>query len=239
MARLQREGRPRAPAAVEALYQRLRQDREITANLDAIRAAGGKVSYHAADVRDAGAFGELLDRIGRQFGGIDGVIHGAGVIEDRLLRDKTPESFDRVFRTKADSARTLAARLDPGRLKFCVFFASLAARYGNRGQADYAAANEVLSKLAADLDRRWPARVVALAWGPWAGVGMVADLEKHLVQRGLELISPETGPVFVVDELLHGRKGEHEVVIAGGTEQTARPARAEPAQRRGVAVGAE
>jgi hypothetical protein len=54
---------------------------------------------------------------------------------------------------------------------------------------------------------------------------MVADLAKHLTQRGLQLISPEQGPGFLVDELLHGRKGESEVIIAGGAEYVARPAR--------------
>ncbi|MBV9122798.1 MAG: hypothetical protein JO112_05545, partial [Planctomycetes bacterium] len=73
------------------------------------------------------------------------------------------------------------------------------------------------------LDRRWPCRVVSVAWGPWASIGMVADLEKHLVKRGLKLITPEEGPVFLVDELCHGRKGDTEVIIAGGAEHQARP----------------
>jgi NAD(P)-dependent dehydrogenase (short-subunit alcohol dehydrogenase family) len=211
---------------VEAAYQCLRQEREVRANLARIREAGARVHYHPLDVRDEAALAGLFDDIDRRFGGLDGVIHGAGVIEDKLVRDKTPESFDRVFGTKAVSALALSRRLRPERLKFCVFFASIASRYGNKGQADYAAANEVLSKLAIVLDRRWPCRVVSIAWGPWAEVGMVADLEKHLTQRGLKLISPAEGPAFVMDELLHGRKGHGEVIIAGGAEQAARPARA-------------
>ena len=136
-----------------------------------------------------------------------------------------PESFDRVFGTKTVSAVLLSEHLKPERLKFCVFFASIASRYGNKGQSDYAAANETLSKLALQLDRRWPGRVFSVAWGPWSGIGMVADLEKHLTQRGLKLISPEQGPVFLVDELQFGKKGETEIIIAGGTEQAAQPAR--------------
>ena len=156
-------------------------------------------------------------------GGIAGVIHGAGVIEDKLLRDKTPESFDRVFGTKVESALTLRRKLDPAKLKFFSLYASITSRYGNRGQSDYAAANEVLSKLACDLDRRWPGRVVSVAWGPWAEVGMVADLEKHLVARGLKLIEPAVGAGFAVDEVIFGAKGEPEVVVAGGTEHAPKP----------------
>jgi NAD(P)-dependent dehydrogenase (short-subunit alcohol dehydrogenase family) len=224
MARFKAEGKPATPAAVEAAYQRLKQDREIRGNLAAVRAAGSAIEYRALDVRDTAAFGALLDELAAQ--GLTGVIHGAGVIDDKLVRDKTPESFEKVFGTKVDSGLTLAEKLAGRPVKFLVLFSSLAGRYGNRGQADYAAANEILSKLALGLDRQWPGRVVAMDWGPWGGVGMVADLEKHLVARGLQLISPETGPAFVVEELLYGRKGEPEVVIAGGTERPLKPQRA-------------
>ncbi|HYH63446.1 MAG TPA: beta-ketoacyl synthase N-terminal-like domain-containing protein [Urbifossiella sp.] len=220
------------PAAVEAEFRRLVKDREIRGNLDALRAAGSAVEYRSVDVRDAAAFGALVAEVKPT-----GVIHGAGVIEDKLLKDKTPESFDRVFGTKVESAFTLARTLDPARTKFLSLYASITSRYGNRGQSDYAAANEVLSKLACQLDAAWPGRVVAVAWGPWAEVGMVADLEKHLVARGLKLITPAVGARFAVDEVVYGGKGEAEVVVAGGTEHAGRPGKTAPAEL--AAVGAE
>jgi malonyl CoA-acyl carrier protein transacylase/NAD(P)-dependent dehydrogenase (short-subunit alcohol dehydrogenase family) len=218
IARQEREGQPAVPALIEAEYQRLLHDRESRGNLARLRETGAAVHYFSLDVRDVEAFGAVLDEVQQRFGALAGVIHGAGVIEDRLVRDKTPESFDRVFDTKVVGARVLAGRLRPEQLRFCVFFASIASRFGNKGQADYAAANEVLSKLALDLDRRWPARVVSIAWGPWSGIGMVADLEKHLVRRGLRMISPQEGREMLVAELLHGRKGESEVILGGGAE---------------------
>jgi NAD(P)-dependent dehydrogenase (short-subunit alcohol dehydrogenase family) len=221
---LEREGRPLSTALVEARYRRLLQDREIRGNLARLRETGAAVHYFSVDVRDEAAFGKLLEEVQQRFGPLAGVIHGAGVIEDRLVRDKTPESFDRVFETKVVSSRILSERLQAERLRFCVFFASVASRYGNKGQADYAAANEVLSKLALQLDQSWAARVVSIAWGPWSGIGMVAELEKHLVQRGLRLIAPDEGPALLIAELLHGRKGESEVILAGGAEALAQPA---------------
>ncbi|MBX7166293.1 MAG: SDR family NAD(P)-dependent oxidoreductase [Pirellulales bacterium] len=220
--RLEAAGQPATPKAVEREHRQLLAAREIRATLAEIAAAGATWEYHALDVRDIDAFGRLIDQLNAT-GGVQGVVHGAGVIEDKLLRDKTPESFDRVFRTKVDSALVLAERLDPTQLKFCVLFSSLASRYGNRGQSDYAAANEVLSKLAAQLDRRWPGRVCAIAWGPWSGVGMVAELEPHLVRRGLKLITPAEGPRFVLAEIATSEKGPCEVVIAGGAEHLVRP----------------
>lgn len=229
--RLRAAGETAAPAAVELVYRKLLAEREVRSALNEIASAGATWEYHAIDVRDSEAFGRLLDDL-NQRGGVQGVIHGAGVIEDRLLRDKTPESFDRVFHTKVDSAFTLARRLDPAKLRFCVLFASLASRYGNRGQSDYAAANEVLSKLAVELDRKWPGRVCSIAWGPWSGVGMVAELEPHLRRRGLKLIEPDEGPQFVLDEIGIGGKGECEVIVAGGAERLVQTKLAPAAEAR-------
>jgi acyl transferase domain-containing protein/NAD(P)H-dependent flavin oxidoreductase YrpB (nitropropane dioxygenase family)/NAD(P)-dependent dehydrogenase (short-subunit alcohol dehydrogenase family) len=222
---LQQQGTKVAPADVEAKFKRLLADREIRQSLAAMRAAGATVEYHSVDVRDAESLTKLIADIRSRYGKIDGVIHGAGIIDDKLLKDKTSESFDRVFRTKVDSTATLVNLLDQPELKFLSLFASIASRYGNRGQSDYAAANDVLCKLASELDRRWPARVFAVAWGPWSGLGMVSDLEKHLAARGIALIDPEIGSAMFVDELLHGRKGESEIIIAGGAENLVTPSR--------------
>jgi NAD(P)-dependent dehydrogenase (short-subunit alcohol dehydrogenase family) len=189
--------------------------------LSRIAQSGGRAHYFQVDVRERDAMTSLLAEIESRFGGLDALIHGAGVMEDKLIEDKTPDSFDRVFNTKAASALLLSECLNQDRLKLCVFFVSITGRYGNKGQSDYAAANETVSKLALHLDRLWRARVVAVAWGPWSQIGMTADLEKHLTQRGLQMISPEQGPKLLLDELVFGRKGETEVIIARATEDAA------------------
>jgi acyl transferase domain-containing protein/NAD(P)-dependent dehydrogenase (short-subunit alcohol dehydrogenase family) len=217
MIRLDGDGRQVALSRVEAAYTRLMQDREIRSNLAAMERAGATVHYLQADVRDEAAFGGLIDRIYQTYGRIDGVIHAAGVIEDKLIKDKPPESFDRVFDTKVDGAFVLSRKLRPGSLKFLVFFASTAGRFGNRGQCDYAAANEVLNKLALHLDRRWQGRVVSVNWGAWAKLGMVSpELRKQFAKRGIELISPSDGCRRMDQELRYGRKGEVEVLLTAG-----------------------
>ena len=95
------------------------------------------------------------------------------------------------------------------------FFSSVAGRFGNRGQADYAAANDVLNKLALWLDRSWKGRVVSMIWGPWSGVGMVSDLESHLGRQGFGMIPPLEGKSRLGDELVSGQKGDVEVIVAG------------------------
>jgi NAD(P)-dependent dehydrogenase (short-subunit alcohol dehydrogenase family) len=218
MERMRKAGETVTPARVEERYARLCRDREIRSNLAAMKRAGARVHYYQAEVRDERAFGDLIDEIYRAFGRLDGVIHGAGVIEDKLIKDKALDSFDRVFDTKADSAFILSRKLQSASLKFLVFFSSVAGRFGNRGQSDYAAANEVLNKLAIYLDRLWPGRVVSLNWGPWATTGMVSpEVRRQFAERGVHLIPPSVGRRRLDEELRYGRKGEVEVIIGGGT----------------------
>ena len=223
IAKRQTNGKDVVPSDVEHEFQSIRRNREIRSTIAEIRSAGSKVTYDSLDVRDEAALATLINKIRKHYGRLDGVIHGAGVIEDKLIRDKTSESFDRVFDTKVKSAWNIRQHVAGDDLQFCVFFASVASRYGNKGQADYAAANEVLAKLAVDLDRRWAARVVAIDWGPWSSIGMVSHLEKHLAKRGVTLISPADGTDHLLRELVFGMKGETEVIIAGGAERLAVP----------------
>ena len=223
MNQMRSRGETVTPALVERAYARLVGEREIRGNLTALRQLGAKVSYHPVDVRDAEAFVSFIDHIYSSFGRLDGVIHGAGVIEDKLVQDKTPESFDRVFDTKVDSAFILSRKLRPESLKFLMFFSSVSGRFGNRGQGDYAAANEILSKMAVCLDRAWPGRVVAMNWGPWDTDGMVsAEVRKQFAERGVELIPPAAGLRRLEEELKYGLRGKAEVVIGGaGWQQPA------------------
>ena len=192
-----------------------------------LKRTGSTVEYAQVDVRDADALKTTLARWRDQYGPPVGLIHGAGVIHDKLLCDKTPESFDKVIGTKLDGALTLAGLIEPDALKFAAFFSSVAGRFGNRGQADYAAANDVLNKLALWLDRRWEGRVVSMIWGPWSGVGMVSDLEGHLGRQGLGMITPGEGRARLGDELAFGLKGNVEVIVAGDLGNLVDPTEAE------------
>jgi NAD(P)-dependent dehydrogenase (short-subunit alcohol dehydrogenase family) len=213
------------PAAVERDVRRITSAREVRKNLARLRRTGARVDYLTCDVGDAAAFGKLIDGVYDTEGHIDGVIHGAGVIEDKLVQDKDVASLVRVVATKAGAASVLAARLRPETLRFVVFFSSVSGRFGNRGQADYAAASEWLNKLAQQLDRRWDARVVSINWGPWSGEGMVTPYVQRLfAARGVALIPVEVGCRRLEEELRLGRKGEVEVLIGSpGTASTEPP----------------
>jgi NAD(P)-dependent dehydrogenase (short-subunit alcohol dehydrogenase family)/acyl carrier protein len=224
-ARLRRDGEDVSPTQVEQSYQALRRAREIRANLLAMREAGAVVHYAQADVRDAEGLAHCLESWRAQVGEPVGLIHGAGLIQDKLLCDKAPEAFDRVLSTKVVGALNLVRLLRPEPLRFAALFSSVAGRFGNLGQSDYAAANEVLNKLALWLDRRWPGRVVSVLWGPWSGLGMVSDLKDHLQRQGMHLIPPEVGPARFLDELRFGTKGDVEVILSGALGTLEEPIR--------------
>jgi hypothetical protein len=133
------------------------------------------------------------------------------VIEDKLLAEKDPESFARVFDTKVNGARVvldvLAERAAAPR--FVALFGSIAATCGSRGQGDYAAANDALDSMGA----RWSAatgrRCLTVHWGPWAPAarhaGMVTpELSADFARRGIELIDPEEGAMSLLRELAWG-----------------------------------
>ncbi|MBD0327629.1 MAG: KR domain-containing protein, partial [Pyrinomonadaceae bacterium] len=77
---------PLTPAKIETKIQTLLRERAIRRNLDYLRRTGVEVEYHAVDVRDEAAFGSLISQVYARHGRLDAVFHGAGVIEDKLLK---------------------------------------------------------------------------------------------------------------------------------------------------------
>ena len=206
------------PVEVERRVQDVLRAREIARNLAKLKESGAQIEYFAVDVRDERAFGAAIDGIYARHGRLDAVIHGAGIIEDKLLADKSTQSFERVFDTKVDSAFILGRYLRPEGLRLVVFFTSVAGVFGNRGQSDYAAANEVVNRLGMQLEQRWRhTRVVAINWGPWDNPGMASEeVRRQFRDRGIVPISTVEGCRFFVDEIRHGLRGEVEVVAGEG-----------------------
>lgn len=201
----------RTPAEIEAAASRILAEREVRATLAALATAAASVRYHCADVTDARAVRAVVADVRARHGRLDGIVHGAGVLRDGLLRDKQPADFAEVFTTKVAGARHLAAAAaEHGTApapRFLALFGSVAGVYGNRGQCDYAAANDALDSLAHTWSESFPGRVLAVDWGPWAAEagGMVTpELERAYARRGVPLIGPEAGTAAFLAELAHG-----------------------------------
>ncbi|THA26464.1 SDR family NAD(P)-dependent oxidoreductase [Streptomyces sp. RKND-216] len=207
-----------SPAEVERATGAVLAAREVRGTVADLRALGSTVRYHAVDVLDEEAVRATVKDVHAEYGRLDCVVYAAGVIEDKLIAEKSPESFHRVFSTKVDGARVLldAVGALPGGPRYAVLFGSIAGALGNRGQSDYAAANDALE----ELGRRWSTpdrRGLTVHWGPWAAAetngGMVTpELMRSYVSRGIKLIDPEEGPLSLLRELAYGSPSAHAVV---------------------------
>ena len=205
-------GGPRA--GIDRAAREILARREVNDTLTELRELGSEANYRSADVRDTQAIAQLVKQVHAEHGRIDGVVYAAGVIEDKLVADKDEESFARVFGTKVDGATAVLNALSglpglPTLPRFVVLFGSVAAALGNRGQADYAAANDALETLGARWSARTGGRALTVHWGPWAPAdrhgGMVsAELARSYQQRGIALIDPAEGVASLLRELAWG-----------------------------------
>ena len=156
-----------------------------------------------------------LDEVRSSWGPIAAIVHGAGVLADRFIADKTQEQFDSVFDTKVEGLRALLAATSKDPLEALVFFSSVAARCGNQGQCDYAMANEVLNKVGARLRRERGLRVKSLGWGPWEGGMVTPALKARFEKLGVPLIGLSAGAKMLVDELGQAAGDDVELVLGG------------------------
>ncbi len=209
-------GIPARPAEAEKRLRELLAAREIRRTLEALETLGAPAVYLSVDIRDSDRLAAAVAEARSRFGPIRGLIHGAGVLEDRLILDKTPEQFDRVVGTKLGGFLALRQALAEEDLRLIVLFSSVTARFGNRGQADYAMANEALNKLArAEAQRRPGCRVVSVNWGPW-DCGMVTPaIRREFERQGVELLSADRGAASLIAEIC-GPPGEPAEVVIGG-----------------------
>ena len=204
---------------IERTASRLLAGREVGATLRELSALGSQARYQVVDATDPVALRQAVKGVYADHGRLDGVVFAAGVIEDKVLAEKDPESFRRVFATKTDGARVLLDALAelPDGPRFTVLFGSIAAALGNRGQADYAAANDALEQLGARWSDRTGHRALTVHWGPWAPAGghsgMVSEeLARDYVRRGVRLIDPDAGTLALLRELAWGDASAGSVV---------------------------
>ncbi len=206
------------PAQLEKAYRAYQSSREINTTLNQLAEMGAQVQYVAVDVRDRDAVFRVIQEVHQTIGPVSGLIHAAGVLEDRLIVDKSMDQFETVFETKTRGFINLIQALEQDPLKQIVIFSSVAGRMGNQGQVDYAMANEALNKMAwREAHRRENAcKVSSLNWGPWDG-GMVSpELKKEFTRRNIQLIPLEAGALCLLHEMSQSPTAPVEVVLGAG-----------------------
>ena len=198
----QSRGLQLSPRDLQTQVHAILNSREIQQTLLKLRNLGCEVTYAVVDCAKREDLREILRQTRQQWGPITGILHGAGVIHDRLLGELTSSQFESVFATKVTGALNLLAETTEDPLRLICFFSSVAARWGNRGQSAYAMANELLNKLAQyEAHQRPFCTVKSIDWGPWQGGMVNENLQKVFSERKIGLIPLAIGAKIFVREL--------------------------------------
>jgi NAD(P)-dependent dehydrogenase (short-subunit alcohol dehydrogenase family) len=203
------QGRARLPE-LRARWRSYRASREVVSTLRGLAGRGGRVTYLRCDVTDGAAVDAAVAEIAREHGRVDLVLHGAGVQTSRILTKRTLAELRQVLAAKLDGIghlRRACARHLAGSRPHFHLLTSAAGYIGNPGQADYAAANEALNRLAAcqaaaGTEGEWS----TTAWLGWSGLGMARGSEYAAVAAatGQKWLTREEGKAFFA-RLMAGR----------------------------------
>ncbi len=214
---------PGTPAEIRAAARRILAVREIRGTLRAIEQTGSPVRYYAVNVTDTAAVADVLAEVRADLGPISGIVHGAGVLADALLADKTDEHFDHVFETKVKGLHSLLTATAGDPLDVLCAFSSVAAQLGNQGQSDYAMANEVLGHvLSAEAAHRPGCLVRSIGWGPWRGGMVSGEVSQRFLARGVPLIDLDEGAEAFLAEV--GCAAGDVRVLVSAVDRTGPPA---------------
>ncbi|WP_435213362.1 SDR family NAD(P)-dependent oxidoreductase [Streptomyces sp. bgisy034] len=187
--------------------------------------AGARVVHVRGDITRHPDAEAAVDAARREFGGLDGVLHAAGLNEDAYLVNKDTDSARRVLSVKLDGAAHLDRVTSGLPLDFFVLFSSTSAYFGAAGQADYAAANRALGELATTRARRVTAgsrhgASVAVGWPLWAEGGMEISADNRRVleeMQGMLAMPTEVGLRVLSDAVTTGKP--ETLVVYGRAER--------------------
>lgn len=153
----------------DPISARIRCIRELQESAD-------HVNYFACDLEDGDSVGESIRQIKAEFGGIRGVIHCAGIVNDGPLLSKTVEDALAVLAPKVKGTLELARLLADQAIENFVLFSSVSSLVGAAGQVDYVSANAFLDAVASEIENHLPGRVLSLNWAAWRDTGMTERL---------------------------------------------------------------
>ena len=215
--RIKASGEKATPAKVEKELAGLERSQAALAAIEAVENSGGKAVWHCLDLTDDGEIRSVIDQIRERHGKLDVLIHAGGLEISRFLADKPREEFDLVFDVKCDGWHSLLNALEDMPLKAAVVFSSVAGRFGNGGQTDYSAANDLLCKSISSFRGQRPETLgIAIDWTAWGGIGMATrgSIPTMMKAAGIDMLAPEAGIPTVRRELTRG-PSVGEIVVGG------------------------
>ena len=206
-ARIQARGERATPALIEKELAALERAHAALSAINAVKAAGGTPRYFSVNLADADGVSKVIAEVKKDSGHIDVLLHAAGLERSHFLPDKDQREFDLVFDVKSDGWCNLLHAIGDMPLSATVAFSSVAGRFGNAGQTDYSAANDLLCKYTLSFRSTRPqTRGIVIDWTAWGGIGMATrgSIPKMMELAGIDMLPPEAGIPLIRRELTTG-----------------------------------
>lgn len=171
-----------------------RDEHDAREALESLRLAGGEVDYRTVDVCDAAEIAEVVggaeERWGRK---LDGIVHLAGVYDERLLSEDTLDHFREIAAAKVEGTVAVCRLLEERPDALFLGFSSLASFFGGAETGAYTAGNDFLRDYCEVLRLRGFENVYCYQWGRWNETGMMRGYRRSAVgrARGVREMTPE------------------------------------------------
>lgn len=125
---------------------------------------------------------------------IKGIIHSAGLLDDAVVMNQTPEKFRNVLEPKVLGAINLYNRTKKSGLQFFDMLSSVASVFGSAGQANHSSANSFLDSFSKYIHSKG-LNATGINLGVWSGIGSAAERGADRQEKipGLETITPDEG----------------------------------------------
>ncbi len=162
------------PVGTIILVGRRMPSGDTIAKIEALKGSNTSIQFLQCDISVKEDSDWLFQQIELLPHTLRGVIHAAGVLEDRSIAQQSWDSFATPLAPKVQGAWSLHLATRDRLLDFFVMFSSASATIGNRGQSNYASANAFMNELA-HYRRALGLCANSICWGPWAEVGMAAS----------------------------------------------------------------
>jgi acyl transferase domain-containing protein/acyl carrier protein len=147
---------------------------------------GAEVLVIGADVSELEPMRKAIATAQKQFGGIDGAIHAAGVPGGGMIQRQTLEETAKIFAPKVKGTLVLHELFKNVPLDFLAICSSLSSILGGFGQVDYAGANAFLDAFAHWNYSQQGTFTACINWDTWQEVGMAVNTPVPLKLQSLQ-----------------------------------------------------
>lgn len=177
----------------------------------------GRVEYLEADLCDPSA----VRALNLPIRDITLVIHAAGIVISRPIRDIQRAELAQVLGTKILGLHRILDGIDLSRVRGVINFSSIAGYIGGDGHPDYAAANGYLNGVVCE-----SLPILSIGWSAWDEVGMATRTEtkQFLEMAGVEPIGLRRGieifGALLAAFLKAAEPGTQNIVVRAGMAET-------------------